>query len=206
MICGIDEAGRGPVLGNLVIAGVLCREEDIEILESMGVRDSKQVDPGTRSKLYGELTSQFKYHVIEVPPSEIDAYNINRLEASKFAEVINALKPKTAYIDCADVSPHNFKNHISRQIDFECGLVVEHKADERYRVVSAASIIAKVARDEYIENLKKEYGDIGSGYTSDPKTIAFLEDYFKKHRSFPHFVRKKWKTLDRMKNFKLTDF
>jgi ribonuclease HII len=206
MNCGVDEAGRGPVLGNLVIAGVLCHEDDVEVLKSMGVRDSKQINSKKRAKLYDELISQYKYHIIEVQPSELDTNNINRLEALKFAEVINALKPETAYIDCADVSLQNFKNHISRKIDFKCGLVVEHKADERYPVVSAASIIAKVARDEYIENLKKEYGDIGSGYTSDPKTIAFIETYFKKHRSFPHFARKKWKTLDRLKNFKLTDF
>ena len=206
MICGIDEAGRGPVLGSLMVAGLLCREEDIEILKSMGVRDSKQIDPGTRTKLYGELTSRIKYHVLEVTPDEIDAQNLNRLEAAKFAEVINALKPKTAYIDCADVSPQNFENHIIRKIEIECSLVVEHKADERHHVVSAASIIAKVARDTCIEDLKKEYGDIGSGYPSDPKTIAFLEEYFKKHRSFPHFARKKWKTLDRLRNFKLTDF
>ena len=206
MICGIDEAGRGPVLGSLVVAGLLCREGDIEILKSMGVRDSKQIDPGTRTKLYAELTSKFEYHVLEVTPDEIDANNLNRLEAAKFAEVINTLKPKTAYVDCADVSPLNFKNHITTKIDIECSLVVEHKADERYHVVSAASIIAKVARDNHIENLKKEYGDIGSGYPSDPKTIAFLEEYFKKHRTFPHFARKKWKTLDRLRNFKLTDF
>jgi ribonuclease HII len=206
MICGIDEAGRGPVLGNLVVAGFLCREEDTETLKSMGVRDSKQVDPGTRTKLYAELTSKFEYHVVEVTPVEIDAHNLNRLEAAKFAEVINALKPKTAYVDCADVSPLNFKNHINADVDFECSLVVEHKADERHHVVSAASIIAKVTRDNHIENLKKEHGDIGSGYPSDPKTIAFIEGYFKEHRSFPHFARKKWKTLDRLKNFKLTDF
>ena len=206
MICGIDEAGRGPVLGSLVVAGVLCREEDIEILKSMGVKDSKKLKAERRTELYDELTSQFKYHVIEVLPSELDTHNLNRLEALKFAEVINMLKPETAYVDCADVSPDNFKNYISRKIDFECRLVVEHKADEKYQVVSAASIIAKVARDNCIENLKKEYGDIGSGYPSDPKTIAFIEEWFHKNHSFPHFARKKWKTLDRIKNFKLTDF
>ena len=206
MICGIDEAGRGPVLGNLVVAGLLCREKDIEILKSMGVRDSKQLDPKKRAILHAELTSKFEYHVVEATPDEIDAQNLNRLEAAKFADVINVLKPKTAYVDCADVSTDNFKKHISSKIDFNCSLVVEHKADERHHVVSAASIIAKVERDNHIESLKKEYGDIGSGYPSDPQTIAFIERYVKKHSTFPHFARKKWKTLDRMKNFKLTDF
>lgn len=206
MICGIDEAGRGPVLGNLVIAGVLCREEDVELLESMGVKDSKKLDAKKRAKLYDELISQFKYHVLNVLPRELDASNINRLEGVKFAEILNTLKPETAYVDCADVSPYNFKKYMSRKIDFECKLVVEHRADEKYPVVSAASIIAKVVRDEYIEDLKKEYGDIGSGYPSDPKTIAFIEEWFQKNRSFPHFVRKKWKTLNRIKNVKLTDF
>ncbi|MEE8403154.1 MAG: ribonuclease HII [Candidatus Hydrothermarchaeaceae archaeon] len=206
MICGIDEAGRGPVLGNLVVAGVLCREEDSGSLESIGVKDSKKLNGNRRAELYDELISQFEYHVLNILPCELDASNINRLEAAKFAEVINVLRPETAYVDCADVSPQNFEKYMRRGIDFECRLVVEHKADERYPVVSAASIIAKVVRDRYIEGLKEEYGDIGSGYPSDPKTIKFIEEWFQKHRSFPHFVRKKWKTLNRIKNVKLTDF
>jgi ribonuclease HII len=206
MICGIDEAGRGPVLGNLVAAGLLCRAKDIETLKSMGVKDSKQLDAKKRSAIYEQLTSKFKYHVSQATPDEIDNNNLNRLEALKFAEIINELKPETAYIDCADVSPENFKNHIKRNVDVKCSLVVEHKADERHLVVSAASIIAKVERDTYIENLKAEYGEIGSGYPSDPRTIAFIEEWVKKNKSFPHFARKKWKTLDRLKNFKLTDF
>ncbi len=206
MICGIDEAGRGPVLGNLVVAGVLCHEEDIGSLESMGVKDSKKLNGTRRAELYDELISQFEYHVLNILPCELDASNINRLEAAKFAEVINALKPETAYVDCADVSPQNFEKYMRQGIDFECNLIVEHKADERYPAVSAASIIAKVVRDRYIEELKEEYGDVGSGYPSDPKTIKFIEEWFQKHRSFPHFVRKKWKTLNRIKNVKLTDF
>lgn len=206
MICGIDEAGRGPVLGNLVVAGVLCRKEDIGRLKAMGVNDSKKLNAKKREELYKELKSQFKCHVLNIIPSELDASNINRLEGAKFGEVITALKPETAYVDCADASPQNFKRYISRKIDFDCNLIVEHKADEKFPIVSAASIIAKVSRDAQIENLKEEYGDIGSGYPSDPKTIAFLEEWFRKNRSFPHFARKKWKTLSRIGNVKLTDF
>ncbi len=206
MICGIDEAGRGPVLGNLVIAGVLCKEEDIGVLKSMGVKDSKKLNSGTRTELYKELTSRFRYHVLNVLPHELDASNINHLEAAKFAEVINELKPRITYVDCADVSPQNFERHRRKKLEFECELVIEHRADETYPVVSAASIIAKVERDKCIEDLKKKYGDIGSGYPSDPRTIAFIEEWFYKNRSFPHFARKKWKTLDRFRNARLTDF
>jgi ribonuclease HII len=207
MICGIDEAGRGPVLGNLIIAGIICEKRDQDYLREMGIKDSKQLPPETREKLYDRIVSEFDYHVIRVKPSELNkCKNLNLLEGMKFAEIINTLQPSVAYLDCADVSPKNFRNYVARHIFYPCDLVVEHKADERYPIVSAASIIAKVERDRDIEKLKIEYGEIGSGYPSDPKTRTFLENWLKENGSFPPFVRKKWKTLGRLGNSKLIDF
>ncbi|WP_457753524.1 ribonuclease HII, partial [Thermococcus sp.] len=74
-------------------------------------------------------------------------------------------------------------------------IIAEHKADAKYLPVSAASILAKVTRDKAIEKLKKQYGEIGSGYPSDPRTRKFLEEYYKEHGEFPPIVRKSWKTL-----------
>jgi ribonuclease HII len=206
MICGIDEAGRGPVLGSLVIAGVLCDKEGEEYLKMLGVRDSKKLDPKTRERLHEEIVSKFDHYILKIPPKELDRYNLNFLEAMKFAEIIHILHPKTAYVDCADAAPKNFYKHIVRHLPLQCNLVVEHRADEKYPIVSAASIVAKVERDREIEKLKEEYGDIGSGYPSDPKTVAFLEKWFKEKQSFPHFVRKSWRTLNKVTNSKLLDF
>jgi ribonuclease HII len=76
-----------------------------------------------------------------------------------------------------------------------------HQADAIYPVVSAASIIAKVRRDELIEELKKELGiDFGSGYPSDPKTKEFLIKWGKKHSGkFPEIVRQSWQTVENIR-------
>jgi ribonuclease HII len=207
MICGVDEAGRGPVLGSLVVAGVICEKKQEEDLKKIGVLDSKKLNAKSREKLYDQIISRFDYHSIKIQPLELDrSKNLNLLEGMKFAEIINTLQPELAYLDCADAAPRNFHNYVAKHLSFKCNLVVEHKADEKYPIVSAASIIAKVERDRDIERLKQEYGDIGSGYPSDPKTVAFLEDWFKENRSFPPFVRKSWKTLNRIVNSKLLDF
>jgi ribonuclease HII len=210
MICGIDEAGRGSVLGNLVIAGVFCGEDEVERLGEIGVKDSKKLSKSERAKLYKKLVSEFEYLVIKISPSEVDKrrkrISLNELEGEKFAEIINVLKPEKAYIDCADVVPANFRNHIMKKIDCKCELIIEHKADAAYPIVSAASIIAKVERDAGIEKLGEEYGDIGSGYPSDPKTIAFIENWYRKNRFLPGFMRKSWKTASRVKNCKLSEF
>jgi len=210
MICGIDEAGRGSVLGNLVIAGVFCGEDEIERLEEIGVKDSKKLSRSERAKLYKKLVSEFKYLVIKISPLEIDKrrkrISLNELEGEKFAEIINVLKPEKAYVDCADAVPANFRSHIMKKLNHACELIIEHRADETYPIVSAASIIAKVERDEGIKKLGEEYGGIGSGYPSDPKTIAFIENWYRKNRSMPSFVRKSWKTVSRVKNRRLSEF
>jgi ribonuclease HII len=206
MICGIDEAGRGPVLGDLVIAGVACNEENEEYMRGIGVQDSKKVSSRVRERLYKVITSKFEYCLIKITPQELDRSNINLLEAMKFAEVINTLMPNVAYVDCADVAPSNFFKNLSKYLFHSCSLVIEHKADEKYPVVSAASIVAKVERDRIIEKLKEEYGDIGSGYPSDPKTVAFLERWLKEYGTPPPFARKKWRTLSKLSNSSLLDF
>ncbi|MCW4027390.1 MAG: ribonuclease HII, partial [Candidatus Bathyarchaeota archaeon] len=67
-----------------------------------------------------------------------------------------------------------------------------------YPIVSAASIIAKVKRDTAIASLRKQHGDLGSGYPSDPKTIEFLKKWIKTRGSYPEFVRKSWKPARRI--------
>ncbi|MBI5254026.1 MAG: ribonuclease HII [Euryarchaeota archaeon] len=208
MLCGIDEAGRGSVLGDLVIAGISCSEDEIERLEEIGVKDSKKLSRSERAKLYKKLVSEFEYLVVKITPPEIDkrSISLNKLEGEKFAEIINIIKPERAYVDCADVIPANFRSYIMKKLNRACELVIEHKADVAYPIVSAASIIAKVERDEGIKKLEEEYGDIGSGYPSDPKTIAFIENWYRKNHFMPSFVRKSWKTTSRVKNRRLSEF
>lgn len=74
-------------------------------------------------------------------------------------------------------------------------LISEHHADRVYPVVSAASIIAKVTRDEAVAVLHQQYGDFGSGYITDPKTLDFLRQWRRTHESYPPIVRVSWKTI-----------
>ncbi len=199
------------MLGPLVVAAIACEEDNLQCLKEIGVRDSKKLKASKRAELYETLASQFQYQVIKISPQELDSYrrkggSLNELEGAKFAELINRLKPSKAYLDCADVSPSNFRRLVIKTLTHPCELIIEHKADDRYPIVGAASIIAKVERDRDIELLKEEYGEIGSGYPSDSKTIAFIETWYKEKHEFPSFVRKTWKTSSRVKNRKLLEF
>jgi ribonuclease HII len=210
MICGIDEAGRGPVLGDLVIAGLCCKREDEDLLREIGVKDSKVLSPSKREEIYETLVSRYPFEVVVITPAQLDKlrqrYSLNEIEASAFADIINRLQPSSAFVDCAGVSETGFAKAVKRGLRVDCSLVVEHKADERYPVVAAGSILAKVIRDRGIRALSRMYGAIGSGYPSDPVTVEFLHRWIREHRSYPPFARKSWKTSSRAGNLTLHDF
>jgi ribonuclease HII len=171
IIAGLDDAGRGPVIGPLVIAGVAIQEEDISKLSLIGVKDSKVLSPKAREKL-SELIKKTvnNYSFIEFPPNEIDEVvfkakkleKLNFLEAKGMAQIIINLKPNLAYVDASDVNPFRFAKQILNNLPFQVKIISEHHADKKYSVVSAASILAKVHRDNVIKELKRDYGDFGS--------------------------------------------
>jgi ribonuclease HII len=207
-VVGVDDAGRGAVIGPLVIAGVLINEQDLPRLEELGVKDSKRLSPRRREELAEEIKKlALKYHVVKLAPAEIDKvvetgrklHRLNWLEAQTMAKVIATLKPDVAYVDASDVLADRFKRHIAESLPLEVQIVSEHKADAKYPVVSAASIIAKVERDRAIAELQERHGNIGCGYPTDPKTIEFLESWIQKFGSYPEFVRKSWKPAKRLK-------
>jgi len=208
LVAGVDEAGRGSVIGPLVVAGISIDENKISKLMDLGVKDSKLLSPEKRATLAKQIRKLvMNCHVMFLSPLEIDRvvetgkrlYRLNRLEAQSMARVITILKPDVAYVDAADVVANRFGEHISENLDFTLKLVSEHKADLTYPVVSAASIIAKVERDQAIFHLQKKHGDLGCGYPSDSITINFLGNWIRKFGSYPDFVRKSWKTSKRLK-------
>ena len=208
-IAGIDDAGRGPIIGPLIIAGVLLAEEDLSNLKPLGVRDSKLLSPQRREQLAVEIKRlALKYHVESLSPAEIDKvvetgrrlHRLNRLEADVMAKVIEALKPDVAYVDASDVLANRFKEHIMEKLTISVRIISEHKADAKYPIVSAASIIAKVERDRAVRELRERYGDLGSGYVTDPKTVGFLEKWLVRHGSYPEFVRKSWKPAKKLRS------
>jgi len=213
LVAGVDEAGRGCVIGPLVIAGVLIREEKMPILTRLGVKDSKLLSSKKREALAVEIARLAEKHVVmKLSPVEIDRavesgrklHKLNRLEAQTMAMIIEALKPDEAYVDAADVLEERFKHHIQEDLPFKARIVSKHKADRTYPVVSAASIIAKVERDKEIAALTAQYGDFGSGYLTDPKTMKFLKKWLQTHGEYPDCVRKSWKPAKQAKNEKGT--
>ncbi|RLF91516.1 ribonuclease HII [Thermococci archaeon] len=203
IMAGIDEAGRGPAIGPLVIAVAVASEDKLERLRGIGVRDSKQLTPERRRELFNKITSILDdYFILKVWPQEIDSRkgSMNELEVEKFAQALNSLnvRPQIIYADAADVKAERFAKAIKARLSYEADVIAEHKADAKYPIVSAASILAKVTRDEEVEKLKEEYGDFGSGYPSDPRTRMWLEGWFKVHRSFPPIVRRTWDTVKRI--------
>jgi len=206
-MAGVDEAGRGSVIGPLVIAGVSVEENDLPKLVDIGVKDSKLLSPQKRETLATQIRKlALNCHVVFLSPVEIDhvvetgkrLHRLNRFEAQSMARVIAVLKPDVAYVDASDVIADRFGEHIAENLDFNLKIVSEHKADITYPIVSAASIIAKVERDQAISNLQKKHGNLGCGYPSDSKTINFLGDWIRKFGSYPDFVRKSWKTSKRV--------
>ncbi|MEM3577466.1 MAG: ribonuclease HII [Candidatus Bathyarchaeia archaeon] len=209
LIAGVDDAGRGSVIGPLVIAGVLLKEENISKLVELKVRDSKLLSPQRREHLAVEIKRVAeKYSVVKLSPMEIDKvvmsgrklHKLNRLEAQAMAKIIEILKPDVAYVDASDVLEERFKQHILEELSITVQVISEHKADRKYPIVSAASIIAKVERDREIAEIAKKYGDIGCGYPSDPKTIMFLRKCLEEFGEYPEFVRKSWKPAKKTKS------
>lgn len=197
-ILGIDEAGRGPVLGPLVMAGVILTESASLRLKELGVKDSKLLTAEKRAALYGSILAEaHAYKVVILDPATIDAalasakLNLNWLEARTAADIINELQPSQAIVDCPSPNIEAYKRYMKKLLIHDVELVLEHKA-EKHMPVAAASIVAKVTRDRIIEELKKEIGiDFGSGYMTDPLTQKFLkENYDKYHALF----RKNWQS------------
>jgi len=196
-IIGIDEAGRGPVIGPLVVGGVSVEEEKLEKIVKLQLKDSKRLTPARRKVMARRINKIAECHTVHIQAMDIDnlrakGINLNEIEKIAIKKVIALSNPDLAYIDCLDINPQRFRDEMENFRN-SFNVIAEHKADDKYPIVSAASIIAKVERDMEIEKLRKEYRDIGSGYPSDPKTISFLKKY--SYENLPDFVRKSWATV-----------
>jgi len=202
LILGIDEAGRGPIIGPMVIAGYCIEEEKIELLKSLGVKDSKELTRKQREEIYNEiikLTDKYKYIIID--PKTIDYYvyrnKLNYLEFKNMIKIIEEIKPDKVIIDSPIVNTKKVVEYIKNNLKINVEIIAENKADKKYPVVSAASIIAKVIRDKEIDKIKEKLNlDIGSGYPSDEKTIKVLKEDYDKIKDY---VRESWMTIKRIR-------
>jgi ribonuclease HII len=219
LITGIDEAGRGAVIGPLVIAGVTIDKKYEGKLKSIGVKDSKELSPKKREELAKKIEEIASNIVImRVQPCRIDdmrakGINLDRIEAMKMAEIVEMTSGGTVYIDSLTANCNKFKQVIVKCLkNNNCELIVENYLDESIPAVSAASIIAKVSRDEAIKEIELETGHtVGVGYPHDERTIQFVEKLIKERgKDLPPYVRRSWVTTQVLqeKNWqrKLKDF
>ncbi len=205
-LLGIDDAGRGPVLGPMILTGVIIESKEEKIIQSWGAKDSKLLTPKKRGEIKEKIKKQFKYHIEITQPKEIDeSSNLNYLEAIKTAKIINKLTKNLnekvkVIVDCPSVNIQAWSNDVQlliknpKIIQLSC----EHKADLNHPVVSAASIIAKEKREDKIYKLKLQLKkDFGSGYPADPKTKEFIAENFNNEK-YKHIIRFSWNTIKKL--------
>ena len=201
MISGVDEAGRGPVIGPLVVAGVTFKDDNQLI--NMKVRDSKKITPKRREFLAGEIKKlALKYEILVISAKDIDdmrkVMTLNEIEVNAFTVIIKKLKPDICFVDSADVNEERFEKDISKNLSFKTEIISKHKADDIYPIVGAASILAKTKRDEEIRIISEKLQEklnipLGSGYPADPITQKFLKTWLENYEKFPIYVRYSWK-------------
>lgn len=206
IVIGIDEAGRGPVLGSMFIGAVAVTTAQLPELDGIGLKDSKKLTDDRREELGGVVEDSVdRTCVREITADEIDELSeimsLNRIEINGFAELIAELDADKAYIDLPEPDAERFGNRLRAAGDGigDVEIVAEHGADDTYPIVSAASIIAKNAREDHVAALEQEYGcSLGSGYPHDDPTIAFLEQYVADHGELPPAARASWSTSERI--------
>ncbi|MFC7019276.1 MULTISPECIES: ribonuclease HII [Haloarcula] len=192
---GVDEAGKGPVLGSMFAAAV---RADPAVLPD-GVGDSKAIAPARREELDRTIRGVADaVAVAEVPVARIDdpETDMNTLTVDAHAEALGGVATEhlSGTVDAGDTDAERFGRRVADRVDPVVDLRAEHGADEIDPLVGAASIVAKVARDAHVDRLTEEYGPVGSGYPSDPATREFLAEYVEREGELPACARTSWST------------
>jgi ribonuclease HII len=211
LIGGVDEAGRGSIIGPLVVAGISIRKSKISKLRQIGVKDSKMLSPKARANLFNlvmDMADSLCINIINCAMVDYSVFlnRLNKLEAETMASVINSIQADKVYIDSCDVNPCRFRDYIESRLLLSSSslssskpkLYSMHHADSLNIVVSAASIVAKIVRDKQIQEIRNTHHNIGSGYPSDWKTMLFIRGWVSKYKCAPHFARKSWSPLKKM--------
>ena len=205
-LLGIDDAGRGPVLGPMILAGIIINQKDEAILKSWNAKDSKLLTPLQRKSIAEKIKPQFKHHILTSSPKEIDdSSNLNYLEAIKTAEIINYLTKNLnekikAIVDCPSVNIEAWSNDVQKLLKNPENIILkcEHKADANHPIVSAASILAKEKREEEMQKIRTEFQvELGSGYPADPKTKEFITENFD-NKKYKDIIRFSWNTVKKL--------
>ncbi len=198
--CGVDEAGKGPVLGPMIIA-IVSGDEDT--LRSIGAKDSKALSHPSRLRIFELIKKEAGYvQWVKITSSELnmemEGATLNKIEEGRVSDLIKNSPCGKIYVDSFDVNEERLSKLLSGMTDKE--VICRHKADSHFYTVSAASIVAKVIREREMDVIRNKYGNVGSGYPSDPVTIKFLEDSIRNGTDIGDIVRTHWKTYSNVLN------
>jgi ribonuclease HII len=197
-VIGIDESGNGAFLGSMYVAGVYIKNNS----DLPNVKDSKKLRDKEIFKKAKELYKNQNTQIIvcEITPNQMDNREFPEILYKGHSEIINRLNVEsdTAYLDSALSDNKLFAKKISKRENQDTIIVSRNSADEKYDIVSAASIIAASKRKEHIKKLSNEYGDLGNGYSSDSKTREFVKNYYKQNKEAPDIVREKCSTYEKI--------
>ena len=202
---GIDDAGRGVLMGPLVIAGALISETGAERLSSLNVQDSKNYKNAktvvNRFMEIGSVVDKFTVRLIssqELTEKNERKITIDRAMIPYIIEIVEELGRGLG-------NPNVLIDNLQHREDLIDELkkrgfnnVVVESGAERHLSVAAASIVASAQFELELRKLRPEWGEIGSGNPNDPKTIKWLKEYYKKEKKWPNFVRTYYKTIRRM--------
>lgn len=193
-ILGIDEAGRGPVIGPMIYAGLLLKKEDVT-----NYKDSKMLSKKQREDFYEKIKNENIFFVFEISPSLISECMLSEMNKGGMLDTLsrhaiiqiiqNSCKKfnvEKIFID--KISKKGFDNFLSKMVNKT--VIIEEKADSKYQCVSGASIVAKVMRDECINS-----SIMGSGYPSDFNTKKYLKSTFKPIFGWNEEIRYSWGTV-----------
>ncbi|MFI5413185.1 MAG: ribonuclease HII [Candidatus Lutacidiplasmatales archaeon] len=203
-ILGVDEAGRGSLIGPLVVGGFCVAAERIDELVALGAKDSKALTPQARERVFAGLASIGTRANVVLSAAAVDRAvekkGLNILEAQAFARLIRKLAPDVAYLDACDPNERRFGLRVARLAGGSTRVVARHHADRDFPVVGAASVVAKVLRDRALARLRQELGEgLGSGYPSDRKTVEFVRARLLEGGANPSWLRGSWSTMQRVK-------
>ncbi|MEM4495180.1 MAG: ribonuclease HII [Candidatus Caldarchaeum sp.] len=212
LLCGVDEAGRGCVVGPLVIAAVAAEHDELPIFKGLGVADSKTLSPQRREEIFEKLRENFRLGYMVVTPRRISSClrvnggeGLNNLEYDVMAELVRRIGPRVVFVDSPDRDVRRARRRLLEKIDADMEVKCMVEGDRRHVLVAAASIVAKVVRDRRVEMLRRRLGDFGSGYPSDPRTRKWLLENLEQPAIRP-YIRMGWATLENLKQTRLDEF
>jgi ribonuclease HII len=211
IVVGADEAGRGLIIGPMVIGACAVDDSVKQKFEIIGIQDSKNYSSHNKIRAHAELIKKesLAWSIKTLSAEVLTNYNKNGMsmdeaEAYAFFRAIEDIAKKVPEI--AEYQVDNFQavgklrsllkeNKSTENVK----LIVTPRAEKEFIAVGAGSVLARNASLEELREIRAKYGDFGSGSTNDKKTINWLKQYYKKNHSWPKkIVRVYWKTIDRL--------